>query len=155
MVRHISLLILFFGLGACNGYSQSPKNSGAPHLCSQVAEIKQLPYNDASGVDAAYDALIQAGDAVVPCLIQKITDTTRRRDPRCPAFSDRTTVGDVAYFVLIDITKLGFAELLPANLQERYKTEGAFVFEEYIHRKGARRLLQGRLREWYRRKHNT
>src|SRR4030088_2576794 len=127
MTKYISLLVVFFGCCACEGYSQSRDNSSTAHLCNRVAEIKQLPIKDEAGVDAAYDALISAGDVIVPCLIEKITDTTRRRDPRCPAFSDRVTVGDVAYFVLIDITKLGFVDLLPAKVQAEYKTEGAFA----------------------------
>ena len=104
------------------------------------------------GVDAAYDSIIAAGEAIVPCLILKITDTTPMRDPRC-LFSERTTAGDIAYFVLIDITKLDFIELLPPEIQKQYKAQGAYAYHDYISRKGARRQLQSKVREWYRQKH--
>jgi len=105
-----------------------------------------------SGIDAAYDAIVGAGETVVPCLIQQVTNTTRMSDPRCPPLSDRITVGDVAYFLIADITKLDFIELLPPDVQRKYKTDGAYAYESYIRRKGARSQLQSRLLAWYRQK---
>ena len=104
------------------------------------------------GSDAAYDAIVATGDAVVPCLIEKISDATRMRDPRCPRMSDRTTVGDVAYFVLTHIAKLGFVELLPADIKQSYKSVGTSAFDRYIQRKGSRKQLQSRVREWWQKK---
>lgn len=105
------------------------------------------------GVDAAYDAIVGAGTTVVPCLIRQITNTQRMRDPRCPPFSNRTTIGDVSYFVLIDITNLDFIELLPPDVRRKFKTDGAYAYEAYISRKGARRQLQSRLLSWYQQEH--
>jgi hypothetical protein len=154
MAKSITLLILFFGLCAVNTFSQSQnvalRNTNA--ICNRVAEIKQLPFKDESGVDAAYDALVEAGESVVACLIEKVSDTKVMPDPRCPHVTDETTVGDVAYFVLVRITKIGFVEFLPANIQEKYKTEGVYAYHEYIGRKGKRKELQSKLREWYRKK---
>jgi hypothetical protein len=154
MAKQILMLVLFFCVWACNVYSQSGNGSSADirALCSRLAEIKTLPIKGEPGIDAAYDALVGAGDAVVPCLIQKITDLTPIRDPRC-LFLERTTVGDIAYFVLVDITKLDFAELLPAEVQKKIQTNGVYAYHDYIRRKGARSQLQFKVREWYRRKH--
>jgi hypothetical protein len=154
MAKEILMLVLFFCVGACNVYSQSGNGSSADirALCSRLAEIKTLPIKGEPGIDAAYDSLVGAGDAVVPCLIQKITNLTPIRDPRC-LFSERTTVGDIAYFVLVHITKLDFAELLPAEVQKEIQTNGVYAFHDYIRRKGARSQLQFKVREWYRRKH--
>jgi len=155
MAKHISLLMLFALVCPVNAFSQSseldaPRNIA---LCKRVAEIKELPKNNYTGVDAAYDALIEAGDDVVPCLIERVTDTTIVHDPRCPIISRGTTVGDVAYFVLIDIVKIGFVELLPADVQEKYKTAGVYAYHEHIETKGARKRLQAKLHQWYRKKH--
>jgi hypothetical protein len=156
MAKQILLLILLLSLGACNAFSQAPNvlSADARRLCNRVAEIKDLPMKGDPGVDATYDALVAAGETVVPCLIEKIADTSRMRDPRC-FFSEKTTVGDVAFFVLTDITKLDFVELLPTDIQEKYKTQGAYAYHDYIRRKGARRQLQSKVREWYRRKHSS
>jgi len=154
MAKQILMLVLFFCVGACKVYSQSGNVSSADAraVCNRVARIKTLPMKGDPGIDAAYDAIVSAGDAVVPCLIQKITDVTPIRDPRC-LFSERTTVGDIAYFVLVDITKLDFVELLPANVQKKIQTNGVYAYHDYIRRKGARSQLQFKVREWYRRKH--
>jgi hypothetical protein len=95
---------------------------------------------------------VAAGETIVPCLIDKIADTRPMRDPRCPPLSDQTTIGDVAYFVLIDITKLDFIELLPEKIQTKYKNEGAYAYHDYMARKGARRQLQLKVRKWWRQK---
>jgi hypothetical protein len=153
MPRQVPLLALFLCLSAGSAFSQSSKQSDIVRLCKRVAEIKELPMKGYPGVDAAYDAIVGAGETVVPCLVEKITDTTPMRDPRCPPFSNRTTVGDVAYFVLTDITKLDFIELLPADIQRKYKTEGAYVYHDYIDRKGARGQLRSRVRQWWRQQH--
>ena len=154
MAKQISLLILFLCVVACNAYAQSRNVSSADarRLCNRVAEIKTLPMKGDPGVDAAYDAIVGAGEAVVPCLIQKITDLTPMRDPRC-MFSERTTVGDISYFVLVDITKLDFVELLPADVQRKIQNNGVYAYHDYIRRKGARSRLQFKVREWYQRKH--
>lgn len=155
MAIRMLLLALFFCCCAGNAFSRPQNVSDPARLCNRVAEIKDLPMKGDAGVDGAYDALIAGGEAVVPCLIQKITDTTPMRDPRCPRFSGRTTVGDVAYFVLVDLTKLDFVELLPVDIQRSYQTQGAYAYEDYIRRKGARRQLQARLRVWYRQRHSS
>lgn len=152
MAKSITFLILFFGLFVANAFSQSQTVSlrEARALCSRVAEIKELTDKVESGVDATYDELKKAGKTLVPCLIEKITDTTIMKDPRCPTISGETKVGDVAYFVLVQITKIGFTELLPADVQEKYKTNGVYAYHDYIERKGKRKELQSKLREWYR-----
>lgn len=151
MAKSITFFILLFGLCATDAFSQSQtatlRNANA--LCNRVAKIKQLPHYDESGVDANYDALAKAGESIIPCLIEKITDTKIMRDPRCPTISTETKVGDVAYFVLVRITKIGFIELFPADVREKYKTEGVYAYHDYIERKGKRKELQSKLREWY------
>src|SRR6266404_7358326 len=84
----------------------SPISPDPKMLCHRVAEIRVLPLKGDQGRDPVYDSLIEAGDAVVPCLIDEITNLTHMKDPReTPKFAD-TRVGDVAYFVLRDITKI-------------------------------------------------
>ena len=155
MARQISLVALFICLCAATAFSQLQKPSNVARLCERIAEIKELPIKGDAGVDAAYDAIVGAGETVVPCLIRQVTNTRRMRDPRCPPFSDRTTVGDVSYFVLVDITKLDFVALLPPDVQRKYKTDGAYAYETYIRRRGARRQLQSRLLAWYRQKRSA
>lgn len=156
MTKSVAFLLLFFGLCVANVSSQSQNVSprDAKALCNRLAEIKEFPRGE-RGVDAAWDALFEAGEAVVPCLIDKITDTTVMPDPRCPRFTDELKVGDTAYFVLVEILKIDFLEMLPADVQQKYKTEGTYAYHDYIERKGSRKQLQSKLREWYQQKQSA
>lgn len=59
------------------------------------------------------------------------------------------TVGDVTLFVLSDITKLDFIELLPAPVREAYKTQGVEAYFRYTQNPKNREQLQSALYEWY------
>jgi len=152
MNRQLLYAALFCCLCTVSALAQTSKRSDLVRLCNRVAEIKELPMKGDRGIDAAYDAIVAAGETIVPCLIDKIADTRPMRDPRCPPLSDQTTIGDVAYFVLIDITKLDFIELLPEKIQTKYKNKGAYAYHDYIVRKGARRQLQLKVQKWWRQK---
>lgn len=113
-------------------YLSTPKEAvDAITLCNRISEIKYLHPKGETGHDEIYDALIETGEGIVPCLIGKITDTTMMRDPRNIRISQEIKVGDVAYFVLIRITKLDFKEMLPEKVKQKYKTEGVYAYHDY------------------------
>ena len=128
------------------------QQANAQSLCDRVSEIKVLPFKGERVDDTAYNALIEAGESALPCLMAKVTDTRQMRDPRQgPRYGDvETRVGDVAYFVLVQIAKIHFVELLPVEVQENYKAEGASAYFKFVQKKRNRRWLQGKLEAWYR-----
>lgn len=121
-------------------------------LCERIPEIKVLPFHDERGEDATYDAFMDAGEKVVPCLIEKLTDVGLTPDPRITLKFPETTIGDIAYFLLIDITKLEFAEMLPPKVQKDYKANGVWAYHAYVSKVKHRKELQRRFDEWYRKK---
>ena len=120
--------------------------------CDRVSEIKLLPVKDEPVDDAAYNALIEAGESAIPCLIKKVTDTRRMRDPRrVPRYGDEDTrVGDIALFVLWRITKINLVGMLPAQVQQGFKDEGIYAYFKFARKKQNREWLQRRLESWYR-----
>ena len=129
------------------------RQANAQNLCDRVSEIRIMPFKGERVDDAAYYSLIEAGESALPCLIAKVTDVRKTRDPRqAPTYSD-VRVGDVAYFVLVDIAKIDFIELFPAKVQRRYKTEGVYAYFEFVQKKRNRVWLQRKLNEWYRSKY--
>lgn len=120
--------------------------------CDRVSEIRLMPFKDEPVDDAAYNALVAAGEAAVPCLIKKVTDTRRMRDPRgVPLYGDEETrVGDVAYFVLTDVAKIDFVAMLPAEVQRDYRDEGAHAYFKFVRKRQNREWLRRRLESWYR-----
>ncbi|HEY8563600.1 MAG TPA: hypothetical protein VIL74_24690 [Pyrinomonadaceae bacterium] len=155
MINRYLLLLLISLLCVADARPQSQKTvaSKETNLCDRVSQIKEIPFRyDEKGVDQNFDALYEAGESALPCLIERIADATVMNDPRCPRISEETKVGDVAYFVLVGIAKIRFEEMLPASVQTKYKTEGVYAYHEYVEQKGKRRELQARLRQWYRQK---
>ncbi len=124
-------------------------------LCDKLVEIRVLPHKDEPINDPAYNALLGAGEKAIPCLIRRITDTTPMRDPRtAPGYTGiDNRVGDVALWVLIDITKLDFVQLLPSHVQEDFKDEGVLAYFKYVQHEKHRKILQDKLYQWYRKKY--
>lgn len=161
-------VVLFFISSCYFLFAQSARNNGiesakvkfrenlnvdkdtASEFCSRVSEIKRLPYKAETGVDEVYDGLIKAGDRVLPCLIDRVTDTTEMEDPRGTRMAGlKFVVGDLAYFMFIEIAKIDFTELLPDKVKESYKTEGVYAFHDFVALKKNRIYLQRKLDDWY------
>ena len=152
----------FVLVAICAGCTSSALNSvpqktlasadDADLLCARVAEIKSMPFKDERVDDAAYHALINVGEDVLPCLIEKVADATPMKDPRGIPGPTDTRVGDVAFFVLIDIAKLDFDSMMPPEVKIRLKEEGVYAYHKFVSQEGNRKRFQSSLREWYRQK---
>lgn len=118
-------------------------------LCNRMADIKVLPMKEERGVDATYDAFMTAGVRVVPCLIEKVTDETAVPDVwHTPTYGD-TRLGDVAVFLIGDITQLDFYTLLPIKVQAKVHDQGVYAYFEYVEKPKNRKILQEKLRTWF------
>lgn len=137
----------------------SPKEVDRPEpsaLCERIGEIKELPFRaDERGIDPVYDSFVDAGEAVVPCLITKVADTTKMPDPRsAPRYPDiDNKVGDVAFWVLLRITKRSMSEFLPSEVNKDSEDVGVYAYFTYVKKNENRLALQARLFEWYREKY--
>jgi hypothetical protein len=131
------------------------QQANAQNLCDRVSEIKILPFKDEHVDDPAYNTLIEASELALPCLIAKVTDTRKMRDPRqAPGYAGiETRVGDVAYFMLVRIAKFDFIEMFPVKVQERYKTDGVYAYFKFVQKKHNRGWLRRKLNQWYRGKY--
>ena len=135
----------------------SPPSAGqsSEELCERVSKIKLMPFDETAGVDPNYDALMQAGDSVVPCLIAKVGDTTSMPDPRmAPRYVGiDNKVGDVALWILERKTNIHVLEFLPSKVQQDFKKEGVLAYFKYVKKDEHRKDLQNKLYEWYRKKY--
>ena len=168
-LKAIILVLVFVTATACNSSVQSSVTDDLPSqtpvtvkssvldvnaLCSRVSEIKHLPYKDEPN-DPVHLALLDVGEAALPCLIEKVADSTLMKDPRIIPGPTDTRVGDVAYFVFLDITKIGFTELLPAKVQKEYETKGVYAYHWFVSKRKNRLQLQAKLKEWYEQKYGA
>jgi hypothetical protein len=128
--------------------------ASAKDVCdANLSRIKMIPFEGNAGVDAHYDALKAAGKSAVRCLIENVTNTRPKPDPRSiPHWGTVvTTVGDTAVFMLEEIAGVEIIKMLPRRYQRLYQEIGVYAEEEYLHDgHNHRRILQRELRRWYR-----
>lgn len=145
IINLIFVAFIIFGFQTfCFAQIENSKN-----LCANISKIKILPRHDEKIEDEAYNDLLEIGKKAIPCLIERITDTTKMEDPRCPKITNDFVVGDMAYFVLYRIAKFGFVEMLPPDVRESYKTKGVYAYHIFVDQKGNRKFLQKTLKKWY------
>jgi hypothetical protein len=132
-----------------SGHQGEAALARAEILCQRLPEMKTMPFKGEPIEDEIYNGLAALKDAAIPCLIKKITDSTRMNDPRqAPVYRD-FRVGDAAFFVLLDITKVPFEQMLPAEVKSELEDEGVYAYFEYIKKDENRTSLQARWQAWY------
>jgi hypothetical protein len=110
--------------------------------------LPEIPHKkDVYVKDPIYNGLMKMGEKAIPCLIDKLTDKTPMPDPR-QAPTANVSVGDVAFFMLWDITERPIEESLPPDIRETYKAEGIWAYLKYVENDNNRMDLQENWREW-------
>ena len=117
--------------------------------CADMAAIKDPPTMVGKPVDdPAYTALKAQADAAVPCLLDAMVSVEPLDDPqKIPGHADDFTVGDLAFFLLIDFGYVDFARALPPDVSQATLTRGPFAYFDWIVVPGNRERLQARVRE--------
>lgn len=117
-------------------------------LCKSLPEIKKLPFKGEAIDDGVYNKIITQGNKIVPCLIEKITNTAKMRDPRTAPTYPNFKVGDLAFFLLLEITKTPLEQMLPDAVKREIKDEGVYAYFRYVNRVGNRKTLQKNWKAW-------
>ena len=128
-------------------------------LCDRLAEIEVLPHKDPNETDPIYEALIAKKEGAYPCLIAKITDSTKMPDPRQAPHWQPYAVGDTAVFVLVriisslskDDDRLAsqlLVDMLPPAYQKEWKTNGVYAYFNYVSEPNNRKQLQRWWKNW-------
>ena len=124
-------------------------NASDDDLCAYVPQIREMPFKNEQVQDKAYNKIISAGYKALPCLIANVANTTTIPDPRKTPKSPNTTIGDVAFFIFLDITKENLANFLPDHAAKKYKEQGVYAYFEYSEKMENRIELQTRLIKWF------
>ena len=121
-------------------------------VCDRLAEIKAVPFKREPVGDEVYNALMQQGGAAVPCLVARVTDTTKMDDPRLsPKYHD-FRVGDMAHIMLARITGVAFEQFLPSEVKAEWQERGVYAYFEYVREEKNRAALQSAWQTWLRQK---
>jgi hypothetical protein len=152
----IVFLLLTAGLATQTGHAEAGMSKKAfmqvkpdeSVACKRLPEVKETPFKGEPINDEAYNDIVSRGKTAIPCLISEITNITRMKDPRpAPTYSD-FRVGDLAFFLLVEITKTPFEQMLPESVKSRMKNDGVYAYFEYVGRPNNRKALQARWEAW-------
>ena len=121
----------------------------ATNLCDRLSEIRVMPFKNEKVDDEVYNGLLRMGSTAIPCLINKLTDTTRMRDPRKTVPYSYLTVGDVAFFVILDISGESIERFLPERIWREYEEQGIYAYFRFVENPKNRKLLQDSLLSWF------
>jgi hypothetical protein len=129
------------------GPAPLPDYTGTP--CTVLPAIADPPTMIGKPVaDPAYNALKDAGAAAVPCLVLALTDPRPLDHPQSlPGAKADFSVGDLAFFLLVDFGHVDFLRALPPEVSARVPDRGAFAYFDWIGVPGSRERLQARVRE--------
>ena len=117
--------------------------------CSEITAVRHIPFHPEDRVDdPAYNELIKKSWSVVPCLISEITNSSLTPDPRSAPIYPKVRLGDVAFWILKDITNLPYDEMFPAAVSRRFPKEGVYVYFHWVNRDANRRKLQQNVEKW-------
>lgn len=142
----ILFIALFLQFNLPLAYANGTESSD--FFCQNLHELKKMPHKKGVRVkDPIYNGLMKMGEKAIPCLIDKLTDKTPMPDPR-QAPKANVLVGDVAFFMLWDITERPIEESLPPAIRKTYKTEGIWAYIKYVENDKNRIVLQKNWQEW-------
>jgi hypothetical protein len=148
----LALFLITFQSIACETTQASYPDERAAVLCGRLGEIRELPFKGEHVDDPVYNALVAAGKAALPCLIDSLDDTTPTPDPRkAPRYEAEVVIGDVAFFVMPDLADVSMEQLLPDEILDGWRNEGMAAYFRYVSKPGNRRALQSYIRGWYER----
>jgi hypothetical protein len=124
-----------------------PDYAGTP--CSVLPAVENPPTMIGKPVaDPAYNALKAAGAAAVPCLVMALSDPRPLDHPQSlPGTKADFTVGDLAFFLLVDFGHVDFLRALPQDVAAKVPDRGVFAYFDWITAPGNRERLQARVRE--------
>ena len=125
-------------------------NKTDQNYCDRLSEIKTMPLKGEPVEDDVYNGLMKMGDLAVPCLIDQLANVTKTPDPRRTPFYSETTLGDVALFVLLDITKVPVEDVFQKEIMNKWEDQGIYAYVAFMENEAKRRLIQDRWRNWYR-----
>lgn len=117
-------------------------------LCGKLNELKRMPFKDKIAGDIVYDSLIAKGKEAIPCLIEKITDTTLMEDPREAPHIQDFKVGDAAVFMLHRITEKPLEDILPDDIKKYWETEGVYAYFNYVENPKNRKKIKVLWESW-------
>jgi len=143
------LLAYIVVVAAMPGLTLAQAATASKESCSEITAVRRIPFHPEEKVDdAAYNELRKKSWSVVSCLIGEITNSSLMPDPRSAPVYPKVRVGDVAFWVVKDITDLPYDEMFPTTVSRRFPKQGVYAYFDWVNRDANRRKLQQNVEKW-------
>lgn len=117
-------------------------------ICERIQEVHELPQKGGSTEDPVLRAVLTAGVAVVPCLIDRISDGEAMHDPRPGGREARFAVGDLALLLVARIGGVSPCALLPTSVPCAGEDLSTDYFD-WVAKPVSRLVLEEHVRIWW------
>lgn len=138
----LSLFALAFVIQSCTVIQKRD-------VCERIDEIRVIPFKNERVDDEVYNGILTMGDNAIPCLINQLTSTVPMDDPRKSPRYKHVTTGDVALFILMDISDMEIDDILPGEILAQYKTDGIYAYFNYVEKNPNRKAIQTKVTQWF------
>jgi hypothetical protein len=124
----------------------TPPPPGSP--CLLLPKIQEFPTKFGGTMsDPAYLELKAAGRDALPCLVDELANPTPLEEEGERTVLPVLTVGDLAFFVLVDFGYVDYLRAMPPDVLAQTTERGVFAYFDWIGAPGHRALLQQRVRQ--------
>jgi len=110
-----------------------------PGDCGDLQKIQGLPLKGQHGFDPYYDRIIVHIDSYEQCLLQATSSAATTPVVASYPGVQISSVGDLAFILLVDGGKVSWGECTPADVVEQEKQKGAFAFYTWLNQPGIRK----------------
>jgi hypothetical protein len=116
-------------------------------MCQQLPNSAAFPLKGNLIGDDVHDTLVELGQYSLPCLIDRITDSTWMPDPRPVPHVGDFRAGDAAFHILCD-KGVDFNLVLPMLDKKAWEAVGVYAYFDWVNKANHRRVLQDLIRRW-------
>jgi hypothetical protein len=111
--------------------------------CPVVSDIKEVPFHDEPGTDAAYDRFRFTSDCD-QVLIKTLKSLKPMTSPVCPSYGGYVEA-DAVFWLLLKKHSLDILDVLPKSEHANWKEQGVYAYYAYVEEPQRRAKLNARL----------
>ena len=129
------------------GLSQEEAKQLAELMCRQLPNAAAFPMKSSFSGDDVHDTLVLLSGIALPCLVDRLTDSTWMPDSRSEPLAD-FHAGDAALWILTDAGLDWDSVIVPLLDQKKWKGTGVYEYFYWVNVGNHRKLVQNTVKRW-------
>ena len=128
----------------CVSDSEIYKDIMIDGLCERIIQLQNVPIKKSVSNDDIYNGIIAMDKDMIPCLVNKITDTRTMENPfEAPFHGNKTLVGDVALDLLVQIVEINrrqYDSIFSPEISSKMKAVDNAIYIEFMQSSPEKRI---------------